>query len=131
MLSLRKATAGCALSRRPLSEKGRETVQLRHGALTATLGFAAASWVIAVEQMRGMDMGVATQLGSFAFFVALWVSMMAAMMLPGAVPAVSRTARASGHVPAVPPFVGSYRASWTLVGAAGYGLYRPHASVAA
>ena len=44
-------------------------------ALTATLGLAAASWVVAVRQMHGMDMGVATGLGSFAFFVALWVSM--------------------------------------------------------
>ena len=43
-------------------------------------------------------MGVATELGSFAFFVALWVSMMAAMMLPGAVPAVLRRAHASGRV---------------------------------
>src|SRR5258708_38620502 len=42
-------------------------------ALTATLGLAAGSWVVAVRQMSGMDMGVATQLGSFAFFVALWV----------------------------------------------------------
>src|SRR5712692_3354477 len=75
-------------------------------ALTATLGIAAASWVVAVRQMNGMDMGVATQLGSFVFFVALWVSMMAAMMLPGAAPAVLRRARAGG-VRAVPLFVGS------------------------
>jgi hypothetical protein len=53
-------------------------------ALTATLGLAAASWVVAVRQMNGTEMGVATQLGSFAVFFALWVSM-AAMMLPGAV----------------------------------------------
>ncbi len=45
-------------------------------ALTATLGLAAASWVVVVWQMNGMDMGVATQLGSFAFFIAVWVSMM-------------------------------------------------------
>jgi hypothetical protein len=43
-------------------------------ALMATLGLGAASWVVAVGQMSGMDMGVATPLGSFAFFVALWVS---------------------------------------------------------
>src|SRR6266542_2388711 len=53
-------------------------------ALTATLGLAAAAWVVAVRQMTGMDMGVATELGSFGFFAAAWVSMMAAMMLPGA-----------------------------------------------
>src|SRR3989475_9375394 len=100
-------------------------------ALTATLGLAAASWVVAVRQMNGMDMGVATGLGSFAFFVALWVSMMAAMMLPGAVPAVSRRAHATGRVRAVPLFVGSYLAVWTLAGVVVYALYRPHGSFAA
>jgi predicted metal-binding membrane protein len=100
-------------------------------ALTATLGLAAAFWVVAVRQMNGMDMGVATRLGSFAFFVALWVSMMAAMMLPGAVPAVLRRAHAGGGVRAVPLFVGSYLAVWTLVGVAVYALYRPHGHLAA
>ena len=55
--------------------------------------------------------------GSFTFFVAVWVSMMAAMMLPGAAPAVLRRAHADGRVRAVPLFVGSYIAVWTLVGA--------------
>ena len=100
-------------------------------ALAATLGLAAASWVVAVRQMNGMNMGVATRLGSFAFFVALWVLMMAAMMLPGAVPAVLRRAHASGRVRAVPLFVGSYLAVWTLMGVAVYALYRPHGSFAA
>jgi predicted metal-binding membrane protein len=57
--------------------------------------------------------------------------MMAAMMLPGAAPAVSRRARASGRVLAVPLFVGSYLAVWTLVGVAIYLLYRPHGTLAA
>src|SRR3989449_9135836 len=100
-------------------------------AALTTLGLAAASWIVAVRQMNGMDMGVATRLGSFAFFVALWVSMMAAMMLPGAAPAVLRRAQASGRVRAVPLFVGSYLAVWTLVGVAVYALYRPHGSSAA
>ena len=100
-------------------------------ALTATLGLAAASWGIAVWQMNGMDMGVATRLGSFAFFSAVWVVMMAAMMLPGAVPAVIRRARATGGVRAVPLFVGSYLAVWALVGIGVYALYRPHGAVAA
>jgi predicted metal-binding membrane protein len=100
-------------------------------ALAATLGIAAASWVVAVRRMSGMDMGVATQLGSFGFFVVLWVSMMAAMMLPGAVPAVVRRAHAGGQVRAVPLFVGSYLAVWTLVGLAVFAVYRPHGTVAA
>jgi predicted metal-binding membrane protein len=100
-------------------------------ALTATLGLAAASWVVALWQMNGMDMGVATPLGSFASFVAMWVPMMAAMMLPSAAPAVLRCAHASGHVRAVPVFVGSYLVVWTLVGVAVYVPYRPHGSFAA
>jgi predicted metal-binding membrane protein len=100
-------------------------------ALMATLGLAAAAWIVAVRQMDGMDMGVATRLGSFAFFAAVWVPMMAAMMLPGAAPAVVRRAQASGRVRAVPLFVGSYLAVWALVGVAVYALYRPHGSLAA
>jgi predicted metal-binding membrane protein len=100
-------------------------------ALTATLGFAVICWAVVVQQMNGMDMGLATELGPFAFFVALWVTMMAAMMLPGAVPAVLRHAHANGHVRAVLLFVGSYLAVWALVGVAVYALYRPHGSSAA
>jgi predicted metal-binding membrane protein len=99
-------------------------------ALTATLGLAAASWVIAVRQMTGMDMGVATRLGSFGFFSAVWVWMMAAMMLPSAAPAVLRRAQGGG-VRAVPLFVGCYLAVWALLGVAVYAAYRPHGSFAA
>jgi len=113
-------------------------VQLRYSqaatmaaALTATLGLAAACWVVAVRQMSGMDMGVATRLGPFAFFAAVWVAMMAAMMLPGAAPAVVRRARAGGGVRAVPLFVASYLAVWALVGVVVYALYRPHGPAAA
>ncbi|HEV2371996.1 MAG TPA: DUF2182 domain-containing protein [Streptosporangiaceae bacterium] len=98
--------------------------------LTGTLGLAAACWVIAVWQMDGMGMGTATQLGSFGFFAAVWVAMMAAMMLPGAAPAVLRRARAAG-VRAVPLFVGSYLAVWALAGVAVYAAYRPHGTLAA
>jgi len=100
-------------------------------ALAATLGLAAASWVIAVWQMRGMDMGTATQLGPFGAFIAVWVVMMAAMMLPGTAPAVRIRAQASGGVRAVPLFIGSYLAAWALVGTVAYALYRPHGPVAA
>ena len=109
----------------------RATLAATAAALTGTLGLAAACWVIAVWQMHGMDMGSATQLGSFGFFIAVWVAMMAAMMLPGAAPAVLRRAQASGGVRAVPLFIGSYLAVWALVGVAVYALYRPHGSVAA
>lgn len=102
-------------------------------ALTATLGLGAVSWVVAVRQMNGMDMGASTRLGSFGSFAALWVSMMAAMMLPGAAPAALRHAQADGgrRLRAVPLFVGAYLAVWALVGVAVYAAYRPHGTFAA
>ena len=96
-----------------------------------TLGLAALAWIVTVRQMHGMDMGVATELGSFAFFVALWAAMMAAMMLPGLVPAVLSRSRRTGPVRAVVPFVASYLVVWTLVGALLYALYRPHGTTTA
>jgi len=74
-----------------------------------------------------MDMGGATELGSFASFIGYWMPMMAAMMLPGAAPAVLR----SGRVQSMPLFVGSYLAVWALVGLAVYAVYRPHGALAA
>jgi predicted metal-binding membrane protein len=99
--------------------------------VTATLGLAVAAWVVAVRQMDGMDMGAATELGSFASFAALWIAMMAAMMLPGAAPAVVRFVAASGRVRVVPMFVASYLAVWALAGAVVYAVYRPHGPEAA
>lgn len=114
---------------------GRGTLPARRvpaaSALTAMLALAAACWVVAIRQMTGMNMGVATRLGTFASFTAVWVTMMAAMMLPGAVPAVISRVQASGRARAMPLFVGSYLAVWALVGIAVYALYRPHGSVAA
>ncbi len=106
-------------------------VRTKAAALATTLGVAAGCWILAVRQMNGMDMGVATQLGSFAFFVALWAVMMAAMMLPGLVPAVLSRGRSTGPVRAVVPFVASYLVVWTLVGALLYVLYRPHGTTTA
>jgi predicted metal-binding membrane protein len=57
--------------------------------------------------------------------------MMAAMMLPSAVPAVARRARDRDGAVAAPQFAGGYLASWALVGVAVYLLYRPPAAVTA
>ncbi len=100
-------------------------------ALTVTLGLAAACWAIAVLQMSGMAMGVATELGSFGFFIAVWVAMMAAMMLPGLAPAVVRRAGDWSGARAVPLFAVSYLAVWALVGVAVYEVDRPHGTLVA
>jgi predicted metal-binding membrane protein len=53
-----------------------------------------------------------------------WAPMMAAMMLPGAAPAIARSARAA-------LFAGSYLVVWTAVGLAIYALYAPPAPAVA
>ena len=97
----------------------------------ATAGLGAAAWILTIQRMRGMDMGVATRLGSLPFFLSVWVPMMAAMMLPGTAPAARRLARTGGRVLDITLYVGSYLAIWTVFGVAVYALYRPHATTTA
>jgi len=99
--------------------------------LAATLGLAAACWAVAAWLMDGMDMGVATRPGPFWFFAAAWVTMMAAMMLPGAAPAAARRAATRGTVRAGLLFVGCYLGIWALTGAVAYVLDLPHGALAA
>jgi predicted metal-binding membrane protein len=87
-----------------------------------TLTLAAISAAFAIPRMSGMDMGAETELGSLGFFAATWVPMMAAMMLPGALPAVRRAA---------PLFPVAYLVVWAAVGLAVFALYEPHSTVAA
>jgi predicted metal-binding membrane protein len=100
-------------------------------AVLTTLALAAVSWVVTIDRMDGMDMGVDTELGSFGFFIASWIPMMAAMMLPGAAPAVARRGRIDRAATGVPLFLCSYLAVWTLVGIAVYAVYRPHGTTVA
>jgi predicted metal-binding membrane protein len=100
-------------------------------AIVATLGVAAACWVLAVRRMSGMDMGVATDLGSLGFFVAAWVPMMAAMMLPGTLPALGRRTPSLGIARGVPSFLLLYIAAWSVFGLAVYAVYRPHGTTTA
>ena len=100
-------------------------------AVTSTLGLAVVGWVVALQQMQGMNMGSDTELGSLTFFMGAWVSMMAAMMLPGAVPAVSRFVRAKGSGLAAPLFAASYVAVWALFGLAVFVVYQPHSTAIA
>lgn len=100
-------------------------------ALAAALGLAAGCWAAAAWQIHGMDMGVATRPGPFGPFAAMWVTMMAAMMLPGAAPAITRHAAARGTVLAALLFTGCYLGVWALAGVAAYLLDRPHGPLAA
>jgi predicted metal-binding membrane protein len=101
------------------------------GAVVVTIGLGTVGWVVTLQRMSGMDMGVATRLGSLLGFLSLWVPMMAAMMLPGTSTSVLRLLRSTRRALDVPGYVGSYLAVWVLFGIVVYALYRPHAALAA
>ena len=100
-------------------------------AVAGLLAVALATWVVTIERMRGMDAGPGTDLGGLAWFVGVWVTMTAAMMLPSAAPmvaAVRRAAAGRGGRPAPAAatalFVGGYLVAWTAYGLIAYGAYR-------
>src|SRR5258708_3613933 len=75
--------------------------------------------------MRGMDAGPGTGLGRLGWFIGVWVTMMAAMMLPSAAPMALLFARSSGGRAApLVSFLAGYLTAWTGYGLAAYGLYR-------
>ncbi len=124
-------TPSASTSAIPQSRPDAHATAVGPTAFVATVGIATASWFLAVQRMNGMDMGVATRLGSFPYFLSVWVPMMAAMMLPGAAPAVLRLARTRLRTLEVPRYVGSYLVVWALFGVVVFALYRPHGTVAA
>jgi len=75
------------------------------------------AWLVTVERMRGMDAGPGTDLGGLGWYLGIWVTMTAAMMLPSVLPQVSRLARAL-------LFTVGYLAVWTAYGLVAYALYR-------
>ena len=86
-------------------------------------GAAVAAWAVTVGRMRGMDEGPGTDLGGLGWYLGIWVTMTAAMMLPSAAPAAVHVARLARRLPTL-LFVGGYLAVWSAYGLAAYGLFR-------
>ena len=89
---------------------------------------AAVAWGVTVERMRGMDAGPGTDLGGLGWYLGIWVTMTAAMMLPSALPAAGQVARLARRNPTL-LFVAGYLAVWTVYGLGAYGLYRSLSSL--
>lgn len=85
------------------------------------LGAAAIAWAVTVERMWGMDAGPGTDLGGLGWYLGIWVTMTAAMMLPSAAPAAQRVARLAGPTLL---FAVGYLAVWTAFGLLAYGIFR-------
>jgi predicted metal-binding membrane protein len=90
----------------------------RLGIIATLFILAAASWWWTVDQMRGMDDGPWTGLGTLGWFVAVWVVMMAAMMFPSVAPTVALYSRMTKQRSALSPllFAAGYLAIWGGVG---------------
>jgi Predicted metal-binding integral membrane protein (DUF2182) len=74
----------------PLRADGqRARRQLRRSSVLLPAAVAAAtlvSWIVTVDRMQGMDAGPGTSLGGLGWFIGVWATMMAAMMLPSLLP---------------------------------------------
>jgi len=84
------------------------------GLVAALFTLAGAAWWGTVDLMRGMDNGPWTALGTFSWFLSVWVVMMAAMMFPSVAPTIALYSRMSGKAPLLPlVFTSGYLVTWT------------------
>src|SRR5512136_1308199 len=79
--------------------------------------------------MRGMDAGPGTDLGALGWYLGVWVTMTAAMMLPSASPMLlvyAKVAAGSSRRPAASTavFLAGYLIAWTAYGLVAYALFR-------
>jgi predicted metal-binding membrane protein len=88
--------------------------------VASLLVVAAGAWAVTGDRMSGMDAGPGTELGGLGWFAVVWVTMMAAMMLPSIAPMVLAYPRV--QVGATPVFVAGYLLTWAAVGALGWAL---------
>src|SRR5262245_23054021 len=100
-----------------------EQAMIRSRTTIALLAGAAAAWAVTVDRMRGMDSGPGTDLGGLRWYLGVWVTMTAAMMLPTAAPAALYVARLAWRLPTL-LFTAGYLAVWTAYGLAAYGVFR-------
>lgn len=61
----------------------------RLGLVALLLALAGVGWSWTADQMRGMDAGPWTDLGTLGWFLGVWVVMIAAMMFPSIAPTIA------------------------------------------
>jgi predicted metal-binding membrane protein len=94
------------------------------GLVVLLLGLAGLAWWSSVDRMQGMGSGPWTGLGTVGWFLGIWVVMMAAMMLPSAIPTVTlygSLAKERRHLASV-AFAAGYLAVWAAAGLVAFAL---------
>ena len=104
--------------------------------VAGVIAVALVAWLVTFARMDGMDDGPGTALGALPWYLGVWVTMMAAMMLPAVAPVAQLVARMNarklGHRAGLihtTLFLASYVLVWTGYGLAAYGAYRLVAAV--
>jgi predicted metal-binding membrane protein len=96
----------------------------RLGLVALLFALAAGAWWFTVDRMRGMDDGPGTDLGTFGWFLGVWVVMMAAMMFPSVSPTVALFSRMTrSQAPLLPlVFTSGYLLTWTAAGVLAFAI---------
>src|SRR4051812_50149528 len=103
-------------------------VVARHRTAILLVAGAAVAWAFTVERMRGMDAGPGTDLDGLGWYLGIWVTMTAAMMLPSAAPAAGRVARLARREPTL-LFTAGGPAGWSRSGPPAGGVFPAGASL--
>ena len=98
--------------------------RVRVGLIALLFVLAALGWWWIARQMQGMDGGAWTELGTFAWFVGVWVMMMAAMMFPSVAPTVALYSKLTRSRSLTAPlvFTSGYLLVWSAVGVLAFAL---------
>ena len=99
-------------------------VPTRLGLVALLYALAALGWWWTAGQMAGMDNGPWSSLGSFGWFLGVWIVMMAAMMFPSVAPTIAlysiMTKQRSPRRPL--EFAAGYLVTWTAAGVVAFVL---------
>ncbi len=90
----------------------------RLGLVVVLFGLAGIGWWWSADQMRGMDQGPWSGLGTAGWFLGVWIVMMAAMMFPSVAPTVALYSRMTRTRSPILPllFSAGYLLTWAAAG---------------
>jgi len=99
-------------------------VRARLGLVAVLFALAGVGWWWTARQMRGMDEGPWTGLGTLGWFLGVWLVMMAAMMFPSVAPTVALYSRMTRRRSPLSPllFVVGYLVTWVGAGLVAFAL---------
>jgi predicted metal-binding membrane protein len=120
------APSSARLSQRDELGQAFRAVRGRLGLVAVLLALTAVAWWSTADRMAGMDAGPGTDLGALAWFLGVWVVMMAAMMFPSLAPTVALYATMTRQRGLARPllFSAAYLVVWGGAGLVAYGVFR-------